>query len=332
MKEISFAILIIASCIACKKQHATSFYFWETTYEISPIEKKYLDELNVQKLYVRFFDVDRKNNEAIPIGEINIKEKNTQQEIIPVVFITNDVLKNLDKNKIEDLAKHIKQEIEFIYPKISDKKIKEIQFDCDWTISTRSKYFYLLNIVEKQNPTLLVSATIRLHQIKDKTKTGIPPIKKGVLMYYATSNPLDFKEENSILENKLAENYCKEIQNYPIALDIALPIYSWAIIENQVGEKRLLNGIRNEMLKDTSIYQPIKPNFYLVKKDHYLHGNYIYEDFTIKTEEVTTTQLEQASTFLKNKIINQELNTIFYQLDSSNLSHYSIQNLKNISK
>ena len=332
MKEISLFILIIASCIACKIQHATSFYFWETTYEISPIEKKYLDELNVQKLYVRFFDVDIKNNEAIPVGEINIKEINKQQEIIPVVFITNDVFKNLDKNKIEDLAKHIKQEIEFIYPKISDKKIKEIQFDCDWTISTRSKYFYLLNIVEKQNPTLLVSATIRLHQIKDKTKTGIPPIKKGVLMYYATSNPLDFKEENSILENKLAENYCKEIQNYPIALDIALPIYSWAIIENQVGEKRLLNGIRNEMLKDTSIYQPIKPNFYLAKKDHYLHGNYIYEDFTLKVEEVTSTQLQQASTFLKNKIINQELNTIFYQLDSSNLSHYSIQNLKNISK
>ncbi len=332
MKKIAFLLLFIPVFVACKKQHATSFYFWKTMYEISPIEKKYLDELNVQKLYVRFFDVDMKNNEAIPIGEINIKEKNIQQEIIPVVFITNDVFKNINKNKIEDLAKHIKQEIELIYPKISDKKIKEIQFDCDWTISTRSKYFYLLNIVEKQNPTLLVSATIRLHQIKDKTKTGIPPIKKGVLMYYATSNPLDFKEENSILENKLAENYCKEIQNYPIALDIALPIYSWAIIENQVGEKRLLNGIRNEMLNDTSIYQPIKPNFYLVKKDHYLHGNYIYEDFTIKTEEVTTTQLEQASTFLKNKIINQELNTIFYQLDSSNLSHYSIQNLKNISK
>ena len=332
MKEISFVILIITSCIACKKQHATSFYFWKTTYEISPIEKKNLDELSVQKLYVRFFDVDMKNNEANPIGEINIKEKNFQQEIIPVVFITNDVFKNLNKNKIEELAKHIKQEIEFIYPKISDKKIKEIQFDCDWTISTRSKYFYLLNIVEKQNPTLLVSATIRLHQIKDKTKTGIPPINKGVLMYYATTNPLDFKEENSILENKLAENYCKEIQNYPIALDIALPIYSWAIIENQVGEKRLLNGIRNDMLKDTSIYQPIKANFYLVKKDHYLHGNYIYEDFTLKVEEVTSTQLHQASTFLKNKIINQELNTIFYQLDSSNLSHYSIQNLKNISK
>ena len=86
------------------------------------------------------------------------------------------------------------------------------------------------------------------------------------------------------------------------------------------------------MLKDTSIYQPIKPNFYLAKKDHYLHGNYIYEDFTLKVEEVTSTQLQQASTFLKNKIINQELNTIFYQLDSSNLSHYTIQNLKNISK
>ncbi|MBK6276346.1 MAG: hypothetical protein IPF58_17410 [Saprospirales bacterium] len=56
-------------------------------------------------------------------------------------------------------------------------------------------------------------------------------------MYYATSNPLDYKEENSILENKHAENYCKEIQNYPIALEFALPTYSWVIIENQVGEE-----------------------------------------------------------------------------------------------
>ena len=149
-------------------------------------------------------------------------------------------------------------------------------------------------------------------------------------MYYATTNPLEFNDNNSILDNKLAENYCKNIEQYPIPLDVALPIYSWAILENQVGEKRLLNGIRNEKLKDTSLYKSSKPNFYLVKKDHYLDGNYIYEDYTIKIEEISKAQLQQSATFLKNKIKNKELNTIFFQLDSSNLIHYSIDLFKTI--
>ena len=249
-----------------------------------------------------------------------------------MVFITNEVFKDLDKKAIETLAQHIDKEIKFIYPKISDKKIKEIQFDCDWTTSTRNKYFYFLNIVEKGNPSLLVSATIRLHQIKDKVQTGIPPIEKGVLMYYATSNPLDFKDENSILENTLANNYIKDLNEYPIDLDIALPIYSWVIVQNQVGEKRLINGIRNKDLQDTSLYKPLKPNFYQVKKEHYLNGNYLYEDFILKVEEISHQDLELAKKNSSAKMKNKELTTIFFQLDSSNLVQYSIQNFKTISK
>ena len=326
MKKILFLILFIPIFVACEKQPSASFYYWKTSYTISPFERNYLDSLNVEKLYVRFFDIDIKNGKAIPVSEITIQEKNTKQEIIPVVLITNEVFKDLDKKAIETLAQHIDKEIKFIYPKISDKKIKEIQFDCDWTTSTRNKYFYFLNIVEKGNPSLLVSATIRLHQIKDKVQTGIPPIEKGVLMYYATSNPLDFKDENSILENTLANNYIKDLNEYPIDLDIALPIYSWVIVQNQVGEKRLINGIRNKDLQDTSLYKPLKPNFYQVKKEHYLNGNYLYEDFILKVEEISHQDLELAKKNSSAKMKNKELTTIFFQLFSSNLVHYSIKN------
>lgn len=317
--------------LSCKRNHSeTSFYYWKTEYKIDSTEQLYLDKLQVKKLYVRFFDVDLANRNPKPIGKIQILQKNKTQQIIPVIFITNETFKTLDKTKIEQLAKNCVQQIEYLYPEISDKKLQEIQFDCDWTVSTRNNYFYFLNQVKLLFPDYQYSCTIRLHQIKDKAQTGIPPIKKGVLMYYATSNPLDFADKNSILENEIAENYCKNLKNYPIQLDIALPIYSWAIIENQVGEKRLLNGIRNETLQDTAIYQPIKPNFYLVKKDHYLHGNYLYQDYTIKVEEISQAQLNQSSNFLKNKIKNMELNTIFFQLDSSNLVHYSFDKLKTI--
>lgn len=332
MKKYLCIFCLVVLIISCKKKNETSFYFWKTTYQLSATEKEYLSKLNVQKLYVRFFDVDIKNNEAVPVGEINVQEKNENQEIVPVVFITNETFTNLDKKKIEELAKHVQNEIQFVFTKISDKKIKEIQFDCDWTISTRNKYFYFLNQMKLLDPKMIFSATIRLHQIKDKDQTGIPPVNKGVLMYYATSNPLQVSEKNSILDNETAENYCKDLQNYPIALDVALPIYSWAIIENQLGEKRLLNGVRNDMLQDSTTYQSIKPNFYYVRKDHYLSGNYIYQDFTIKVEEITNDQLIRASDFLKKKIKNKEFNTIYFQLDSTNLNQHTIQDLQKISK
>lgn len=332
MKKALLIVFTVLFLYACKEQRNTSFYFWKTTYSVSPFEQHYLDSLNVQKLYVRFFDIDIQNNKAIPVGEINIEEKNTEQEIIPVVFITNEVFKTLDKQKIETLSENIKKEIEFLYPKISAKAIKEIQFDCDWTSSTRNKYFYFLSRIKLKHPGVSISATIRLHQIKDKKQTGIPPVKKGVLMYYATSNPIDFQDNNSILENELANNYIKELKKYPIPLNVALPIYSWGIIENQLGEKRLLNGIRNKDLQDTSLYKKIKPNFYRVKKDHYLNGSYVYEDFVIKAEEITKQDLVVAQKNIREKIKNKELTTIFFQLDSSNLIHYSIDDLKTISR
>lgn len=330
LKNISIIIccFIFSSCQ--KKQKENSFYFWKTTYKIDSTEQTYLNQLNVKKLYVRFFDVDIEYGNPKPISKILIKEKNNKQQIIPVVFITNETFKSLDKKKIELLANNCIKQIEYLHKNISDKKLQEIQFDCDWTASTSSSYFYFLEEIKRQFPDYQYSCTIRLHQIKDKNKTGIPPVNKGVLMYYATTSPLEFNDNNSILDNKLAENYCKNIELYPIQLDVALPIYSWAILENQVGEKRLLNGIRNEILQDTSIYKPLKPNFYLVKKDHYLQGNYIYQDYTIKVEEISTMQLQQSSEYLKNKIKNKELNTIFFQLDSSNLVHYSIDLFKTI--
>lgn len=320
-----FVCLLLNSC---QQKKNIAFYFWESNFQISDFEQHYLDSLAVQQLYVRFFDVDIKNGKAVPVGTIQIHEKNKYQQIIPVVFITNETFKVLPQKEVTQLASNIQRKISFLYPNISDKTLQEIQIDCDWTESTKEKYFHFLNELKQQNKTLQISATIRLHQIRDRIQTGIPPIDKGVLMYYATSNPLDFKDKNSILDNAVAQNYIKNIDSYPLKLDVALPIYSWAIVENQVGEKRLINNIRNEDLIDTSLYQKLKPNFYVVKKAHYLKGNYIYEDFTIKTESISAQDLKIAQENIAKKLKNKWEKILYFQLDSSNLVHYSVQQLK----
>lgn len=332
MKNILLYILFILLFIGCKKPKETSFYFWKTTYKTTSLEREYLNELQVKKLYVRFFDIDLRNNQPIPVAEIDIKEKNTTQEIIPVVFITNETFKPLNKSALETLAKNTIQEIRFLYPKISDRKIKEIQFDCDWTTTTKGKYFYFINLMKSLAPDVEFSATIRLHQIKYRNTTGVPTVHKGVLMYYATENPLTSTDKNSILENTEAAKYIDNINQYPIHLDVALPIYSWAIIENELGDKRLVNGIRNETLNDTTLYSKIADNYYNVKKEHTLNGLYINQDFKIKVEEISNHNLLLAKKNILSKLKNKELTTIFFQLDSSNLTHYTIHDLKSISK
>lgn len=316
--------------MACQQHKNIAFYFWETNYRISPFEQQYLDSLDVQKLYVRFFDVSIQNGNAVPVGTLQVQEKNTQQQIIPVVFITNETFQTLNKKAIEKLAENIQRKISFIYPTISDKKMKEIQFDCDWTNSTKHNYFYFLEKMKQQFTDGKISATIRLHQIKDKELTGIPPVNTGVLMYYATTNPLEFKDRNSILDNAIAQNYIQQIDKYPLELDVALPIYSWAIVENPLGEKRLINDIRATELSDTTLYQKLKTNFYLVKQDHYLKGNYLYEDFTIKTESIATDELISAQKNISKKLKNKWKNILYFQIDSTNLIHYSVQDLKAI--
>jgi len=111
-----------------------------------------------------------------------------------------------------------------------------------------------------------------------------------------------------------------------------MPIYSWAIIENELGEKRLVNGIREDDLQDTSLYFKTAKSSFIIKKEHTLNGLYVQQDFKIKTEEITTDDLLLAKKNILSKLKNKELTTIFYQLDSSNLKHYSINELNAISK
>lgn len=63
-------------------------------------------------------------------------------------------------------------------------------------------------------------------------------------MYYASSEPTDFENKNTILNNKDAASYIKDVGSYPLHLDIALPLYSWGIVRNPFGQIKLINGIR----------------------------------------------------------------------------------------
>lgn len=328
-KWICFYIifLMMLSCNSNIEKPATSFYHWKSYYEISNTENEYLEKLKVQKLYLRYFDVDFVNGQVEPIGKIVVKNDfKYQHEIIPTIFITNKTFKNIGNKKIDDLIVKIIQLINNTHQKITEKTIQEVQFDCDWTNSTREKYFlFLQKIKEKSNWN--ISATIRLHQVKYKGKTGVPPVDKFVLMCYNTGEVKNIAESNSILNPKIVEQYTTGMSDYPERLEVALPLFSWGVLFRERQLIKLIRNIDTFTFEDNKKYK-LEGNSVRILESTYLNGYYLYEGDEIRLETVTRETLESTSKILREHLKPKEI--IYYHLDQSIIKKTDNETLESI--
>ncbi|MGD1319035.1 hypothetical protein [Chryseobacterium sp. 2R14A] len=315
MKVISY-LLVFLFIISCSKQekHPYTFYYWKTNLKFNNIEKDVLTKANVPFLYTRFFDVDKVDGKFEPVAVIT-KDKSfdTEKEIVPTVFITNRSFINIQKEEIPFLAEKVN---DLIKKKIADYHLKvneEIQIDCDWTTGTRDDYFEFLKQLKKISQKQ-ITCTLRLHQVKDKNLTGIPPVEKVYLMCYSTSSPLENSDKNSILDLNILKSYLSKLEDYPIKkIEVALPIYSWGIVTNHLGKHKLINALSTKDLNNPD-FKKISDNEVEILKDGFYFGNFLNKGFKIKVEEISEEQLENAIQFLDKKI--DEYHIIYYQLDS----------------
>jgi len=169
-----------------------------------------------------------------------------------------------------------------------------------------------------------LSATLRLHQVKFKEREGIPPLDKMVLMCYATENPNEVEERNSILDLNLAKDYLKDVDKYPIQLDVALPIYSWAIVTNHLGKIKLINSFTEEQLKGKPVIHQGK-GIYEVTDDFFLEKFYLSKGFKIKVETVPEKLLSDTKSFLDKKL-KTDFRIVFYHLDDQFIHNYNLKN------
>jgi len=239
-----------------------AFYYWNS--------KCIIRENFSFSLFVKVLDIGTKN-----IIKTSCKNRN----YIPVVYIDNKALKNKDIKKLSKL----------IFDTISSDS-KEVQFDCDWTQSTKEKYFIFLKEMKKHYKN--VSATIRLHQLKYQKKTGIPPVDSGVLMFYNMSDFLSSNTKNYILDLNEAKKYLSGFKSYPLRLDLALPIYSMATVFRYGRVVSLIDSVRVDMLD--SRFEKLSNNRYRVLKTHYFRGKLLYRGDEIRIDEVSLDMLKRA--------------------------------------
>ncbi|WP_323595299.1 hypothetical protein [Aliarcobacter butzleri] len=294
-----FALIVFSYNKTQKKDIQISFYSWENSFEEQNIN---------EKLYIKVLDINFSTK--LELLKTNIKE--TPKNFIPVIYITNETMKNVDYSLVSKA----------ILETLKNYKFDEIQIDCDWSLSTRSNYFNLLeDLKEKLNKT--ISATIRLHQIKYYTKTGIPPVDYGVLMYYNMPNIGDFNTKNSILDNEIAKKYHYNFDTYPLKLKLALPLYSQAIQFREEKAISLFEGVEEKDFNND--FEKLENNRYKVLNSHYFKGRYIYKDDIFRLENSNEQDIKIALKDFLDLSKNRYDEVIFYTLKYKN--KYDLNNL-----
>lgn len=332
--HISWLILLLflGACQAEKEPSVKrAFYHWKTYPDPAPALNDVLNTLQTQVLYWRIFDIDWSEEYRMPVplatAEVLTDSLSPQCEIIPAIFITNITFKKLKAE--EELLDHLIEKVRKRYPAIENTR--QLQLDCDWTAATQAAYFSFLNKL-KNKTGWQISVTVRLHQLKDKALAGIPPADRGVLMFYNMGELSDWQEPNSILNLKKAEPYLRYLKDYPLELDLALPIFSWAVIFRTGKMIQLKNNIDQQDLADRTRFEKIADFRYLVKKSTYLEGLYLYEGDLIRLEMANFNLIENAIMELKPYFKGSSFTLALYHLDTTLTKRFSYEQLDHFYK
>jgi hypothetical protein len=315
-----------------------AFYYWRSVFSLSPAEKEALQSLHVNKLYIKFFDVawNAATHQATPIAVLRIKDSSIRQlATVPVVFITNETMLQIDTASIQPLAANIASLITQLRQQQRLPPPTEIQLDCDWTTSTKDRYFGLITHIRQwldthQQQSCILSATIRLYQCKYVEKTGVPPVAKGLLMCYNMGNLKNPAAHNSILDPDELKKYVSHLSSYPLPLDIAFPTFDWKVLFHDQHYAGLVEDLPTSSLHNNPAVRRDKDNYYTFLRDTSLENYSFTADDRLRDEQCDYGAISDAARVISHQLNDPPSTVILYHLAPANLSKYSTHELEKI--
>ena len=321
-----FALACICLLMHCGKpvplNVTPAFYHWRTTFNPSAEAISLAEDIGTKRIYLRLFDIDWDESTKAPAPLAYLSAGQPLHELdvewVPTVFITNRSLQELPIQEAEHFANRLLDKIFEQTESLKLRTVPEIQMDCDWSQSTKEVYFSVLKTCKARlaKDNIRLSATIRLHQLRYPDKTGVPPVDRGMLMYYNMGEVRQWEEPNSILNTDAAVPYLQATA-YPLPLDLALPAFQWGVLFREGAMIRLLNGLSASDLADPERFYNMQGGRYEVVSGTFLDGHYLYEGDLIRLETVTQEALEVSINQLKGFKWTGEVFLTFYELNSA---------------
>lgn len=328
-------VLTLLSSFSCRKpgNASTAFYYWKTGFNLNEQQAALLKQAG-NNVYIRFFDVswNDKEQRSYPNAVVQFNEIPAGLNITPVIYITNKTFENTADTAVATLAGHCNKLINEL---ATEKKISynKIQIDCDWSLNTRIKYFNFLGEFKKLNQKQL-EVTIRLHQVKFKDRTGVPPADRGVLMFYNMGKlNAGLHQPNSIYNEDDAAKYIDYLSTYPLKMDIALPLFSWAIHIRNDKVIQVYGKIGRQQLIDRSHFEKIEGLAnYRATTSFFMEGIYVKQNDIFKLEETDSNTLNTAAKQITKHLPKQQHTTIiYYELANIDLSKFNQETISQVS-
>lgn len=332
---IAWALLLAWGCGKESADTKPAFYHWRTRLAPTEAEKGSLKELEAERLYVKYFDIDIDRSTGFPqaLAPLEALPQHLPEslEIVPCVFITNRTFQSISPDQTKRLADKVAALIRELHAPLAEHRLAEVQMDCDWTATTQSNYFAFLEHLHKAfaPDSLILSATIRLHQYKFPDQTGTPPVDRGMLMAYNLGDLDDPEEENSIFSLSQLKKYLLPHRQYPLELDVALPIFAWSVLIREGRPIRLLNNIRMAQLEADSLIEKTGSKLAEVRESHYFYGRYLYKGDLLRAESVAPSTLIEAAHLIADALPDSyDRHVAFYHLDTLTIQHYATEQLQ----
>jgi hypothetical protein len=325
MKNLIYLLLFLA--VSCGKKTPESIekavYYWQQ----GSLDGTKLDSLEIQKVYYRLFEVDYNEIEGnFPYNKNRPSYYELEGlKIVPTIFIKNEIFKHNTEKTLDELADNIVFLInKYTVDRWDEKKAyayDEIQIDCDWTESTKDKYFHLLKKIKELSKKKL-SYTLRLYPYAYPNKMGVPPVDKAMLMCYNLIPPLSDPKRNSVLEVDELKKYLVNKEKYPLHLDIALPVFSWAILYHNNQFSQLMNVDKNDIVDFT---KKLDDMWYEVTEDHSIgNSTYVKVGDRIKIEEVKPETLAKSLDLIRKYVpLDKQVTVSLFDFQSSTFNKYS---------
>lgn len=200
----------------------------------------------------------------------------------------------------------------------------EIQLDCDWTPTTRERYFQFLKAMKKQNPDKTISCTVRLHQFRDQEKTGIPPVDRGTLMCYNMASPKNPGVTDAIFDPKLVQGYLKN-GDYPLPLEAALPLFSWGVLFHENEFKGLASGLSAGAVQSNPLFEAGPSGLYRFTADTVFSEIYMRRGDLVRIDQASPDEL--AALVERLAQIKAVKNISFFDWNPSNIRTYHVDDL-----
>ncbi|MDR3556328.1 MAG: hypothetical protein P4L55_16360 [Syntrophobacteraceae bacterium] len=334
--RVAFILTLSGALLGCGTgpRATRAFYYWRTVFALSHSEKAVLRDHGIERLYLRFFDVafDPVRGRAVPLALCQFRQQPPPGvAIVPVVFFENAVFeRGCDPGALAEKVWKLVREM----AGSQSLSFRELQLDCDWSQSTRQSYFQFCRALGSscRPEGIRLEATIRLHQVKYFRRTGVPPVDRGMLMFYnmgrISANPL----RPSIFNVEDAARYTAGLTRYPLPLDGAVAIFSWLIHAGANGRVcGLMEKIDTATLDKSPFLRHISSGRYQVVASAFFQGTYLNRGDTLVVEAMTPDVSRRAASMLADiNLPGKHFTLALFDLDQRNLQRYSDRDLESL--